>query len=464
MSGMANELQSLAQIAGEANTSTDPGAIAACAIDGGAPRALVKPANAEEIAEILRFCVAHHLAVVPVGAGTKLRMGPAPTRYDVALVTTRLDRIAAYDPGDLTISVDAGARLSMVTDLLAQNRQILPLAVPFLEGATVGGTVASGVDSPLRQLYGSIRDFLLGVEFVTGDGIGAKSGGRVVKNVAGYDMHKLFIGSMGTLGVVTRLNFRTFPEPEAAGGAMASFASESGALGLLQKIRHSPLRPTTLEICNPLLADLFAKHPPSGGSETALPGDSIPRSAWIVVTGYGGNEAALRRYASELEAMAQDAGATGFTLLAQDLRIALFQHIRETLPLLQNESPAATIVRVSVLPSRLEEIVQASHQCGSRYGLPVALLGRAVGVVYVAFLPGELNPDAIERLAQATVEMAEAAAAVQGFSSVTLCPGELKSRTPLWGKERVDWALMRKVKQAFDPEAILSPGRFLGGL
>lgn len=464
MSGMANELRLLSQIAGEANTSTDPEALAACAIDGRAPGALVRPGSAEEIAEILRFCAAHHLAVVPVGAGTKLRMGAAPERYDVALVTTRLDKIAAYDPGDLTVSVDAGARLSMVTNQLAQNRQLLPLMVPFLDQATVGGTVASGVDSPLRQLYGSVRDFLLGVEFVTGDGIGAKSGGRVVKNVAGYDMHKLFIGSLGTLGVITRLNFRTYPEPEATGGMVASFAGDSGAFELVQKIRHSPLRPMTLEVFNAPLVDLFEKRAPTGAPETALPSDALPRAAWIVAAGYGGNKAALRRYATELEAMAREAGATGFALPGENVCIALSQCIRETLPLLINASPAATIVRMSVLPSQLGELFETAQQCGSRHGLPVALLGRAVGVVYAAFLPGESNPDTIERLALATGEMAEAAAAAHGFSSVTWCPAELKSRTPLWGKERGDWSLMRRVKQAFDPESILSPGRFLGGL
>ncbi len=125
---------------------------------------------------------------------------------------TRLNKVIAYDPGDLTLSVEAGVPLAKLAQVLAEHRQFLPLAVPFVNRTTIGGLIASGVDSPLRQFYGTARDFLLGMEFVTGEGVAAKSGGRVVKNVTGYDIHKLMIGALGTLGVITRVNFKTFPD------------------------------------------------------------------------------------------------------------------------------------------------------------------------------------------------------------------------------------------------------------
>jgi glycolate oxidase FAD binding subunit len=464
MTVLANQLRSLAEIAGEANTNTDPQTLEAYAIDGRAPGVVVRPSSAEEMAEILRFCLATRVAVVPAGEGTKLRVGATPERYDVALVMTRLDKVVAYDPGDLTVSVEAGTRLRVITELLKQNRQLLPLAAPFLERATVGGTVASGVDSPLRQLYGATRDFLLGVEFVTGDGIRAKSGGRVVKNVAGYDLHKLFIGSLGTLGVITRLNFKTFPTPEANGGFLAWFANESAALEMARKIRHSPLRPATLEIVDPLLAQLIGQLKNSDAAQRALPNDLPSRSGWMVAVGFGGNQAALGRYESELGKTAADAGALGSELLPEEICGPLWQRIREALPLLLSESPAATIIRVSSLPSHMGEVFKAAQSCGQRNSLPVAILARGVGVMYVAFLPRESGVETTEILARAAGEIADAAVAAQGFSFVAWCPSDLKSRAPLWGKQRNDWPLMRKVKQAFDPEAVLSPGRFLGGL
>jgi glycolate dehydrogenase FAD-binding subunit len=461
MSGLEIQVRSLGEIVGEANTSAEPQRLLPYAIDGRQPAMLAMPSNAEEIAEILKFCAAHRLAVVPAGAGTKLRMGATPERYDVALVTTRMDKIVAYDPGDLTISVEAGARLGDVMARLAENRQLLPLTVPFLHRASVGGTVASGVDSPLRQFYGTVRDFLMGVEFVTGDGIRAKSGGRVVKNVAGYDLHKLFIGSLGTLGVITRLNFKTFPVPEASGGFLASFSDASGALELLRKIRHSPLRPSALEILSPSLTDLLARR----AAPADAPQDSgLPRTAWVVAADFGGSEAVLRRYVNEMETMAGAAGAIGSSLPAEGVRTALWEGIRETVPLLIEESPGATVIRASVLPSQMGELFSVAQRCGDRYELPVAMLARAAGVAYIAFLPRESNEGTTGRLAQAAAELADAAQAAQGFSFVAWCPAELKARTPLWGKERGDWALMRKVKQSFDPEAVMSPGRFIGGI
>ena len=183
------------------------------AIDGFIPAAVARPSTTEEAAEIVRFAAKDKLAVVPVGACTKLSIGATPARYDIALDMSALSQISHYDPADLTVSVEAGMPLATLNATLREHNQFLPLLVPFYSQATVAGTIASGIDSPLRQAYGTARDFLLGAEFIDGTGALVKSGGRVVKNVTGYDLHKLLIGSLGTLAVITRLNFRTFPAP-----------------------------------------------------------------------------------------------------------------------------------------------------------------------------------------------------------------------------------------------------------
>src|SRR5271155_6261011 len=200
----------LASIIDASRVHSDPAALARYVIDEVIPGAVVKPVTAEDMAEIARFAIAENLGIVAVGSRSKLGIGMPPTRYDIALDMTALDQIAHYDPGDLTLGAAAALPLAKLNAALAPHRQFAPLLLPFYSASTIGGAIASGLDSPLRQTYGTARDFLIGAEFIDGTGAHCKSGGRVVKNVTGYDLHKLLIGSLGTLAIITRLNFRTF--------------------------------------------------------------------------------------------------------------------------------------------------------------------------------------------------------------------------------------------------------------
>ncbi len=185
----------LESLIGPSRISNDAAACACYAVDEVLPTAVAKPTSAEEVAEIVRFAALEKLALVPCGNRTKLAIGMPPSQYDVALDMTALNQIPHYDPGDLTVSAEVGIPLAKLNSVLSEHKQFLPLLVPWYSRSTVGGTIASGIDSPLRQFYGTARDFLIGAEFVDGTGHLCKSGGRVVKNVTGYDLHKLLIGS-----------------------------------------------------------------------------------------------------------------------------------------------------------------------------------------------------------------------------------------------------------------------------
>src|SRR5208283_2608899 len=228
------------------------------AINGIVPRAIVRPASAQETAEIVRFAIAEKLAIVATGSRSKLDLGMPPERYDLALDMTALHDIAHFDPGDLTLSVDAGMPLRQLAGVLAEKGQFLPLAVPCYESSTVAGALASGIDSTLRQQYGTARDFLIGAEFVDGKGAPCKSGGRVVKNVTGYDLHKLLVGSLGTLAVITRLNFRTFTLPQSHGGHLTHFSNLEGAAAFRHAIEKSGLPLANLETLSPEMVALTA--------------------------------------------------------------------------------------------------------------------------------------------------------------------------------------------------------------
>src|ERR1700688_4029314 len=194
-----------------------------------------------------------------------------------------MNRLLAYEPHDLTLGVEPGMTFTDLDRRLREKGQFLPLASPFAERATLGGIVAAAADTPLRYAHGTAKDLLLGLEFVTGEGIISKSGGRVVKNVTGYDLHKLFIGSLGTLGVITRLNFRTFPLQRDQRRFVAAFADQAGGFALCRALMKSQLQPRILEVLDPGTAELFA------GRGAGLPG----RDSWLAVVEAAGHEAVL---------------------------------------------------------------------------------------------------------------------------------------------------------------------------
>ena len=283
-----------ADIVGPDYVALDPEILSSFEIDGVTPAAVARPGSAQEVADLVRLAAAENLAVIATGSRSKLGIGMPPARYDVAIDMTRLDAIVAYDPGDLTLAVKAGIPLHKLASMLEEQRQFLPLGVPFFDRTTVGGTIATGVDTPLRQLFGTARDYLLGMEFVTGEGNLTKSGGRVVKNVTGYDLHKLMIGALGTLGIITKINFRTFPLPAASRGFVATFVTAEAALGFRHRIARSALAPSTIEILSPGVAELFYSDAASRIEPAALRPDLLSNAKWTLTSGYAGSDRVLR--------------------------------------------------------------------------------------------------------------------------------------------------------------------------
>jgi glycolate oxidase FAD binding subunit len=458
---------------------SDPLSCAAYAVDEINPSAVAKPASAEEAAEIVRFSALEKFALIPCGNRTKLAIGMPPSRYDIALDMTALHQIAHYDPGDLTVSADAGTPLAKLNAILFEHKQFLPLLVPYYSRSTVGGAIASGVHSPLQQFYGTARDFLIGAEFVTGSGALTKSGGRVVKNVTGYDLHKLLIGSLGTLGVITRLNFRTFPVPIAGSrGFVASFPNAEAALALRRAIAESSLTPLTLDVLSPELAQLFATRTPAtpeaavfagenrSADQTSLPpvGNWFRPREWQLCAGFAGIPEVLDRYARDLTRLAEQSRATSTTILEDNTRPAVWGRLRESLSLLLESSPATAVFRISVLPSQHTALFAKLRQIADRAALSHALVARAGGTIYFALLPSSANNETTAQLAQVTTQIFDSTSSAGGNATLLFAPRALKQYVSVWGPPRPDLALMRRLKTAFDPQNIFAPGRFAGGI
>ena len=448
----------LEEIAGGASVVTDGAEIAVREVCGVRPAVVVRPANAAQIAEILRFAAAEKLAVIPTGGCTKLGIGSPPARYDIALDLSRMNRVLAFDPHDLTLGVEPGVRIEDLLRTLAEEKQFLPLAVPFSDRATIGGIVAANSSSPLRHAYGAVRDFCLGMEFVTGDGSQAKSGGRVVKNVTGYDLHKLLIGSLGTLAVITRVNFRTFPMPQAQGTFVASFSSAEAAFDFCRAVSHSVLTPQLVEVANPGTAALIF----SGEFSARLE----PRT-WSVVLSAAGQPAVVARHARELGHLAGAADAEEFLPLTEAEADSVLAQIREFPKLMIERAPSAAIFRISAVPGVMATLLEKLRVLAAQSELDFVSLARASGILYAAFLPqkefSETTPSLLGIIAE--VYRACGQREMQASAMLEWCPTDLKtSAEVVWGPARPDFELMRRVKHSFDPQNVLAPGRFAGGI
>jgi len=429
-------------------------------IDGLMPSTIVRPCSAEEVAETVRFAVAEKLAVLPLGSRSKCDLGMPPTQYDIALDMTGLRSIAHFDAGDLTLSVDAGMPLRELEVYLKQRRQFLPLAVPCFESTTVGGSVASGIDSALRLQYGSARDFLIGAEFIDGTGQICKSGGRVVKNVTGYDLHKLLIGSLGTLGAITRLNFRTFPLPAAFGGHVAGFARSETALAYRRAVEKSGLPLSNLEVLSSGVVEMIRAILQRSGENVPT---ELEHTDWCVYSSLEGDEEVVRRIGAELERIGRDTGAVFHRILGTAEDESLGGMLRECFEWLRLASPANVICRV-VLPEVKSVLLDGLLRLAESATLRAALLVRAAGIVYFAVLAEAEDESAMESLQKVVAGARTLAEAENGIATLLHAPLGVKQSTARMKTARMESTLQQRVKQAFDPSNVFAPGRVVGGI
>jgi FAD/FMN-containing dehydrogenase len=480
-------------------------------IDGVSPRVFLAARSAEQIADILRCCGEENLAVVPVGNGAQLHFGMPPARYDVAL-RVMLNEIISYDPGDLTLSVGAGLQPGILNQQLAEHGQFLPLDSHTGGHDSIGGALAVNATGPLRHAYGTARDFLLGLEFVNGEGTRTKSGSRVVKSVSGYDIHKLLIGSLGTLGVITSANFRTFPRPPAQATFLIRFPEAPNALAFRRAVAASRLQPRAFDILSPQMAarlksqttgekkDFEIPEIPIDDFKNELSGEKIQeylslrdqaaqqsarflqfriptpefsQTEWTALVQVGGNERVVERHCRDLEALAAEHGASGLAE-AKPIPKPLdkryledcfeWVHARAFPRLADPMISTAVLVKCNVLPSSFAEMLQAAARISEEHSLAHAALIRATGVVYVMLIPDEGEPP-LGLLSGACSAILAATEKLGGTAIVEACPASLKKHVNVWGSVAPGpLALMRALKNEFDPKNILSPGRFVGGL
>jgi glycolate oxidase FAD binding subunit len=405
---------------------------AAYTVDGKGPAVIVRPCNALQTAQVLALCNEEGASIIPWGGGTQISLGNPPRSYDVALDLSDLDAIHEYDAANLTLTAGAGCTLGVLAERLAEGRQFLPLDPPLAERATLGGVMAAGAFGPSRLRYGAPRDLALGLEaaLVTGEVIDV--GGKTVKNVAGYDLTRLFIGSYGTLGIITRVTCRLLPLPAASQTVFVGFRAAESALALAGAIIGSKLLPTSL--------DVLSGDPLEGNADLAA----------CLVIGVDGSPETVERQERELRALAGRAGAASVKLL-DAASAANARRLARDLP--------ATSKAGLALRAGLPLAAQARWWAGLAERPGVTLLARAgLGIVYAL-----AEVEARETAGLVTMAR-QLAGELGGYVVIERAPIELKSRLDVWGEGRPDLALMRELKRKFDPQGILNPGRFMGRL
>jgi glycolate oxidase FAD binding subunit len=396
-----------------------------------------RPASVADLGALVGRASAEGLALYPLGGRTMLGVGLPPSRPGLGVDLRALAAVIDYPARDMTVTVQAGITLAQLQRLLGAENQRLPVDVPSPELATLGGALAVNVSGPRRFGCGTLRDYVIGLSAVNDEGQEVKAGGRVVKNVAGYDLCKLHIGALGTLGIITQVTLKVRPRPQMQ--ALLALGCDAGALaGLLERLHASRTRPVCIEALNARAAAVLRQERVD-----------LPEAPWVVLVGFEEGEEAVRW---QTEQLLQEMGRAvrGLAAWAGTACEPLWQALTELTAL-----PAARLsFKANLLPGATAAF------CLEADALPEGLLLQAhagSGVVR-GHVRGDLTADRAAAMLKGLGDRAEAA---RGNLVLPRCPGAWKRQLPVWGRPRQDAWLLRQVKDRFDPRRLFNPGRYL---
>jgi glycolate dehydrogenase FAD-binding subunit len=435
-------------------------AVVEYAIDGVLPAMAVLPTDESQIAEVLRVASEYQVTVFPRGGGSHTYLGQTPSRVDLVLSVQRLHRQLAYEPADLTTTVQAGVRFAELQRTLGDSGQFLALDPPVTAMTTIGGVVATNRSGPRRLLYGTARDALLGVAVITVDGKRTKAGGRVVKNVTGYDLNKLYIGSLGTLAIIVELTCKLHPLPPGELTLGIGCPPQADLAPMLHMILQLPLRLNSLELLNAAACARLATHASLNLEETGH----------MLLARLEGTAAVTRSQAQRLAEALQHLPLTRAASIStwsgveqERLWAGLGALTRGASG--PDAAPDCIVVKVSLLLSALPAFCQEVQDIAATSDSAWPVVAHAgSGIVYVHIpVPHPETPDA-EQLLTHLQALEQCVARCQGRRVIECAPVAVKQQCQVWGPTGDDFALMRAIKASFDPQSRLNPGRFLGGL
>ena len=407
------------------------------AIDGITPQFVISPRSVDELGRALSVADSQRLAVAPRGGGTQLALGNRMQRLDAVVDTSALNRVVAHNAADLTLVVEAGITLASLRETLAEKGQFLALDAPLPDRATIGGTLAAGVSGPLKWQYGSARDLVIGMKVAQPDGRITQSGGNVVKNVSGYDMARLHVGGLGTLGVITEASFKLTPMPRRETTLLARFRTAAACLDAALHIFNSGVMPIALTAFNGSVSERIG-----------LDGDNP--ADYVLAVRLGGRPRTLRRMRDEAFNAIRERALSVDTL--DDDAAELWSNLAD---FGYSEGAEAVVsVRIATLPNRLDKAIDILAPHGN-----AAIVAQPGYGMMNAHWFGENVPSA-----EAIHSMRPNIQAIGGSLIVERAPYQMKVILDVWNYTGESLEIMRNLKAQYDPNGILNPNRFTGGI
>lgn len=412
-------------------------------VDGAVPKAAVRPTDRNALAHTLAVAQKHGMKVVPWGGGTQMALGNAMSGIDIVVETKGLNRLVAHEPFDLTATVEAGMTLAELQRKLAERGQFLPVETPFPSQATIGGILATNASGPSSLYYGTIRDWLIGIGVVRADGVHTNAGGRVVKNVTGYDLNRLYIGSLGTLGVIVEASFKITPIPQAKKTLIATYPSTKHALEAIEDLFNRSFLPHALTLIDEVSASRLTKH-----------GMSLTSGVAIVAL-FAGTAAAVERKASETSKVLNE---------VQEIPKAQAQQLWQALVDMgwEQDKPPQLALRLTCTRIRVPDVLN-SVQSVATTAKPGLVVDPWSGIVRAIWWD-EQNALSTAETQNLVAALRREVQALGGYVVVERCPPEVKKTLDVWGDVPGGLDIMRRIKSELDPAAILNPGRFVKGI
>ena len=429
-------MNELSQIVGQSGLLSDPES-SDYSYDGKVPKTIVSPASVGEIQEILQYASEKELSVMPAGAGTKLGVGNLANTTDIVLATTQLNKVVEYEPADLTVTIEAGMKLADLQNELAQYKQFLPLIPPYSDKCTIGGIVATNASGPIRLRYGTARNLVLGMHVVHASGVFVKSGGKVVKNVAGYDLNKLYIGSYGTLGIITEVTLKLAPLPVKKTIITAQFHNIQDAVRTGLNIVSSQLLPTYVNLLVGDHLELYEEKKPT------------------LIIGFGGDTETVSWQLKTTQSHLEQNNTVGVHIINGEMNQRINNSLRE-FSAVENKSKDV-LIKVNI---KRTDIANFAEQAQIDTCEMMALIGN--GVLYLK-IHTDSDTD-YQKLANTLTQLRQHAEGVSGNLIIENAPPDLKRQIDVWGSIGSTLKLMKQVKVKFDKTCLLNPGRFVSSI
>ena len=439
--------QKLGEIAGAKNVRTGEKATAPYMVDGFTPQAVVFPASTEQVASIIKAANESRKTLIPWGGGSKQQIGPCLEAVDTVVCLKNMNRVVELDAGNFTVQVQAGMVNGELQQQLTKTNLFFPLEPLYAESSTIGGEIATNANGPGRIMYGATRDLILGVTVVTPTGDIIHTGGKTMKNVAGIDLCRMYIGSWGTLGVITEAVLRLFPLPEVRTSLYITFTGPEDAFRVVGQLLNSPLTPSAIELVDSV----------AGNNLADTIGSSLNDNEVLLIVNSEGTKGDVKRHQKDIVSLAEANKAKSTLTLEDEKASRAWKAYRGVHEAMLIASSATLQGKASVPISKLGDMFQQLKKISVSHGVQTGMTAHCGNGILYTYLT-----DKPERLVTITGVLKNAAASLGGFFLVESAPLSIRKEVANL-PPRNDYQLMRRLKTEFDPKKILNSGRLVGG-